>query len=162
MNHKQRVLSALERKGYDRIPVKHYAIPETNEKLTDYLGIKDCTLPSTGACEIDVAEELFTTIGEDFRYIIPSYCGPEPRVFPDGSRTLVWPERGWPIPIRHVEKAFSTGGGFYLEPVVATYQEVTDPRSVAWPRPTCRCRSRRYLKTSIDPTLRKSPPPHAR
>ena len=37
MNSRDRVLSAFNGKGYDRIPVKHEGTPEINQMMMDYL-----------------------------------------------------------------------------------------------------------------------------
>ena len=39
MTSRERVLSAFERKGYDRIPVKHEATPEINQKIREHFGL---------------------------------------------------------------------------------------------------------------------------
>ena len=72
MNSRQRVLSAFDRRGYDRIPVKHEGTPEVNRMLMDHFGLKNM-------------EQLLCMLGDDFRYIEPLYCGPELKTFPDGS-----------------------------------------------------------------------------
>ena len=72
MNSRQRVLSALERRGYDRIPVKHEGTPEVNQMLMAHFGLTNL-------------EQLSSVLGDDFRYIEPVYCGPELKTFPDGS-----------------------------------------------------------------------------
>ena len=41
MNSRQRVLSALARQGYDRIPVHHEGTPEVNTLLKQHFGITD-------------------------------------------------------------------------------------------------------------------------
>jgi len=72
MNPRQRVLSAAERRGYDRIPIKHEGTPEVNRMIMDHYGLKNM-------------EQLLLVVGDDFRYVEPVYCGPELRTFPDGS-----------------------------------------------------------------------------
>ena len=72
MNSRERVLAAFQRRGYDRIPVKHEATPEVNRMLMDYF-------------EVGNLEQLLRILGDDFRYVEPAYCGPELRTFPDGS-----------------------------------------------------------------------------
>ncbi len=72
MNSRQRVLSAADRTGYDRIPVKHEGTPEVNRMIMDHFGLKNM-------------EQLLRVVGDDFRYVEPIYCGPELRKFPDGS-----------------------------------------------------------------------------
>jgi uroporphyrinogen decarboxylase len=72
MNSRERVLGAFERRGYDRIPIKHEGTPEVNQMLMDHFGLSN-------------VEQLLRVLGDDFRYVEPAYCGPELRTFPDGS-----------------------------------------------------------------------------
>jgi len=72
MNSRERVLSAADRQGYDRIPIKHEGTPEVNKMIMDHFGLKNM-------------EQLLRVVGDDFRYVEPVYCGPELRTFPDGS-----------------------------------------------------------------------------
>jgi uroporphyrinogen decarboxylase len=71
-NHRQRVLGAMARTGYDRIPVKHEGTPEVNKMLMEHFGLSN-------------NEQLLRVLGDDFRYVEPVYCGPPLRTFPDGS-----------------------------------------------------------------------------
>lgn len=93
MNSRERVLSAVDRKGYDRIPVKHEGTPEINHIIMDHFGLKNM-------------EQLLRVIGDDFRYAQPIYIGPELREFPDGSVEGYWGER---------YKYAKFEGGKYLE-----------------------------------------------
>ncbi len=72
MTHRDRVLGALLRSGYDRIPVKHEGTPEVNQMLMSHFGLSNM-------------EQLLRVLGDDFRYVEPVYCGPPLRTFPDGS-----------------------------------------------------------------------------
>ncbi len=72
MNSRQRVLSAFDRRGYDRIPIKHEATPEVSQMLMEHFGLSN-------------QEQLLAVVGDDFRYVEPVYCGPELKTFPDGS-----------------------------------------------------------------------------
>ncbi len=80
LTSRERVLSALNRDGYDRIPVKHEATPEVNRMLMDHFGLANM-------------EQLLRVVGDDFRYVAPRYIGPELRTFPDGSVEGYWGER---------------------------------------------------------------------
>jgi len=93
MTSKQRVLSAFNRTGYDRIPVKHEGTPEVNRMIMDHFGLKNM-------------EQLLRVVGDDFRYVEPGYIGPELRTFPDGSVEGYWGER---------YKYAEFKGGKYLE-----------------------------------------------
>ncbi len=102
MNSRTRVLSALAREGYDRLPVKHYGEPEVNQMLREHFGLGD-------------EEQLRRVLGDDFRYVTAVYCGPELRKFPDGTQEGLWGERyDW--------IAFS--GGRYRESVYRPYEHV--------------------------------------
>ncbi|OHB78401.1 MAG: hypothetical protein A2W31_11335 [Planctomycetes bacterium RBG_16_64_10] len=72
MNSRERVLSAFNHQGYDRIPIKHEGTPEVNQMMMDHFGLANM-------------EQLLRVVGDDFRYCEPVYCGPELRQFPDGS-----------------------------------------------------------------------------
>ena len=41
MNSRERVLSAVARQGFDRIPVKHEGTPEVNKMIMDHFGRTD-------------------------------------------------------------------------------------------------------------------------
>jgi len=93
MNSRERVLSAFNRTGYDRIPVKHEGTPEINHVLMGHFGLSNM-------------EQLLRVLGDDFRYVSPIYIGPELRTFPDGSVEGYWGER---------YKYAQFEGGKYLE-----------------------------------------------
>jgi len=105
MNSRERVLSAFNRKGYDRIPVKHEGTPEINQMIMDYFGLKNM-------------EQVLRVVGDDFRYVEPIYIGPELRKFPDGSMEGYWGER---------YKYAEFKGGRYLE---ASYLPFANIQSV--------------------------------
>jgi uroporphyrinogen decarboxylase len=111
VNHKGRVLSALSHDGYDRLPTRYQGEPVVNERLMQHFG-----LSSEGA--------LLDTLGDDLRYVQPGYRGPAPRRFPDGSRELVWPQRGWPVPTRYIDAPYSQG--VYTEAVYRPFESITD------------------------------------
>jgi uroporphyrinogen decarboxylase len=104
MNSKERVLGALARRGYDRIPVKHEGTPEVNRILMDHFRVSD-----------PIA--LLECVGDDFRYVRPEYCGPELRKFPDGSWEGLWGER---------YNNLSFGQGTYPEAVYLPFHDVED------------------------------------
>jgi uroporphyrinogen decarboxylase len=72
-----RVACALERRQPDRVPFDFWAVPETIEKLKNYLKAKD-------------EEELFQLLGIDCRTLGPDYIGPKPVEFPDGTYYTKW------------------------------------------------------------------------
>ena len=93
MNSRERVLSAVKRGGYDRIPVKHEGTPEINRMIMEHFGLNN-------------TEQLLCVVGDDFRYVEPVYCGPKLGKFPDGSIEGYFGER-----YKYVEFE----GGKYLE-----------------------------------------------
>ncbi len=103
MTSRERVLGALAKTGYDRIPVKHEGTPEINRALMEYFSLAN-------------EEQLLLVLGDDFRYVQPIYCGPELKTWPDGSVEGFWGER-------YGRKPYE--GGTYLEPVYLPYAGVT-------------------------------------
>lgn len=101
MNSRDRVFGALNRTGYDRIPVKHEGTPEVNRMLMEHFGLVN-------------QEQLLCVVGDDFRYVQPLYCGPELRTFPDGSMEGLWGER-------YGNKDYP--GGTYAEAVYLPYAD---------------------------------------
>ncbi len=93
MNSRERVLSAFNRKGYDRIPVKHEGTPEINQMIMDHYGLTNM-------------EQVLMVVGDDFRYVEPEYTGPKLQKFPDGSMEGYWGEQ---------YKYAEFEGGKYLE-----------------------------------------------
>lgn len=105
MNSKQRFHAAVNRQGYDRIPVKHEGTPEVNQALMEHFGLSNM-------------EQLLRVLGDDFRYVEPIYIGPELKTFPDGSVEGYWGER---------YKYMEFDGGKYLE---ASYMPFADIRTL--------------------------------
>ena len=66
MNSRERVYACIERKPFDRIPIRHLAEPEIQEQLYDYFKIGRGDHIG-----------LLDAIGDDFREIKPRYCGPD-------------------------------------------------------------------------------------
>ena len=112
VNHKSRVLNALSRKGYDRIPLRYMGEPLVTEAFQQRLGVAGYT-------------QLLDRLGDDLRYVQPTYCGPAPRTFPDGSRELVWPDRGWPVPTRYMDVYYSNG--YYSEAIYRPFEVIEKP-----------------------------------
>jgi len=102
MNSRERVLNALNRQGYDRIPVKHEGTSEINHMLMDHFGLSNM-------------EQLLRVVGDDFRYVEADYHGPELRTFSDGSVEGYWGER---------YKYAEFDGGKYLEAVYLPFAGV--------------------------------------
>jgi len=108
MNSRERVLSAFNRKGYDRIPVKHEGTPEINQMIMDHFGLTNM-------------EQLLRVVGDDFRYVDPIYIGPELRKFEDGSIEGYWGER---------YKYAEFEGGKYLEPSYLPFANINSPEEL--------------------------------
>jgi uroporphyrinogen decarboxylase len=104
MNSKERFLSAMEYKGYDRPPSHHYGTPEINQELMETLRISDY-------------ESLMLKLGDDLRHVAPRYAGPELRVFPDGSWEGLWGER---------YTNYDFGKGTYPEACYLPFEKVTE------------------------------------
>ena len=82
MLSRERFLSVMEYKGCDRPPAHYYtySAPEINGAMREAMGV-----------ETDA--ELLIALGIDFRYVGPSYTGPELRRFDDGTWEGLWGER---------------------------------------------------------------------
>lgn len=116
MNSRERVLSAYNLTGYDRIPVKHEATPEVNDMLMRHFGLRNM-------------EQVLRVVGDDFRYVEPVYVGPELRTFPDGSVEWYFGER---------YKYVQYGTGRYLEASYLPYagvEELKDLDRSHFPKP---------------------------
>ena len=104
MTSRERVLSACNRKGYDRIPIKHEGTPEINQMIKDHFGLKN-------------DEQMLIVLGDDFRYVEPEYIGPELKTFPDGSIEGYFGER---------YKYIQFEGGRYPEPVYQPFAGISE------------------------------------
>ena len=102
MNSRERVLNACEKKGYDRVPVKHEGTPEINQEIKEYYGLEN-------------DQQMLVVLGDDFRYVEPEYIGPELRTFADGSVEGYWGEH-------YIYADFE--GGKYLESVYQPFAGV--------------------------------------
>mgnify|MGYP006285785241 FL=1 len=105
MKPKMRVLRALERRGYDRIPVHHHGTPEVDRDLMEHFGV---TEPLA----------LRSCLGDDLRTVGPVWVGPELRRFPDGRWEGWWGEQYTNV---------SFGHGTYPEAVYLPFADVEDP-----------------------------------
>lgn len=117
MNSRQRISSALARKGYDRIPVHHEGTPEVNALLRQHLNVSD---------NLELAQRL----GDDFRDVGGRYIGPERVKFPDGSVEGLWGER-------YNDISYGDGIGTYPEAVYLPFADMDDPVQLSgYPFPT--------------------------
>lgn len=99
MNSRERVLSAYNRTGYDRIPIKHEGTPEVNHLIMAHYGLTNMN-------------QLLKVVGDDFRYVEATYIGPELKTFEDGSFEGYWGER---------YKYIQFGTGKYMESCYQPY-----------------------------------------
>ena len=102
MTSRDRVINCCERKGYDRIPVKHEGTPEIDQDIKNHFNLKN-------------NEQMLAVLGDDFRYVEPKYVGPELRKFSDGSVEGYFGER-----YNYMEFE----GGKYLESVYRPFEGV--------------------------------------
>ncbi len=58
MNSRERVISAANRRGYDRIPGKYEATSEIDHMIMEHFGLKNM-------------EQLLQAVGDDFCYVEP-------------------------------------------------------------------------------------------
>jgi uroporphyrinogen decarboxylase len=104
MTSRERVLSCCERKGFDRIPIKHEGTPEINLLIKEHYGLKN-------------DEQMLRVLGDDFRYVEPVYVGPELKSFPDGGVEGYWGERYTYVQFE---------GGRYLESVYQPFKGILE------------------------------------
>jgi len=109
MTSKQRVLSALTYRGYDRLPTFYQCTPEFDQELKRRLGVAD-------------DEALEAILGVDMKDAGPRYIGPELRRYPDGSWDGLFGERYANIPHET---------GTYPEAVYLPYKDVTSIEALA-------------------------------
>ncbi len=91
----ERVISAMENRQPDRVPFDFWAVPETIEKLNQYLKIGNSPDSVTADSTPDgvVAgenEELLRLLGIDCRIVGPDYVGPLQETFADGTFFTDW------------------------------------------------------------------------
>ncbi|MFB0546640.1 MAG: hypothetical protein ACETWB_07000, partial [Anaerolineae bacterium] len=109
MTSKQRILSALAYRGYDRLPTFYQCTPEFDQELKQHLGVSD-------------DETLEAILGVDMKDVNPHYIGPELKRYPDESWEGLFGERYANIP-------HETGA--YPEAVFLPYKDVTSVDALA-------------------------------
>jgi len=115
MSPRERVACSLRHEIPDRIPLHMKAEKEVWPRLQEYLGVTD-------------DEEVMDRLGIDIRSIAPTYVGPSPKVFPDGS--FIDP---WGFHRKVVQHKF----GSYFEYAgypLADAKTVEDVENFAWPQ----------------------------
>lgn len=117
MSPYERVANALEHRQPDRVPFDFWAVPETMDKLKNYLNIKR-------------EEELLQLLGIDCRIISPDYVGPEPEKLPDGSYYTDWGSHR-----RLVRNAFSSYEEYASFPLAEAHSRAEVETWSRWPKP---------------------------
>ena len=114
MNHKERVLAAINHEQPDRVPVFYWGVPEFSEKIMTHLGITD-------------RDKLLEYLDVDFRWVEPAYIGPE----------LLQQEASIKKDIWGVEYQYAGHGDLkYWDIKSCPLQGITDPAALAdfpWP-----------------------------
>ncbi|PRY99983.1 uroporphyrinogen decarboxylase [Marinilabilia salmonicolor] len=77
MNHKERVLTALNHEEPDRVPVFYWAVPEFTQKMMSELGFSD-------------VDRLLEHLDIDFRWVEPVYSGPKLVHQKKGKKKDIW------------------------------------------------------------------------
>ena len=116
MDSRTRVLTALNHREPDRVPVDFWWSHETRDRLLNHLRLRD-------------TDELQDFLGSDIRCVYPTYCGPPLERFGDGSY------RDWWGVIR---KPYKYGSGEYDEVIYSPLREAEsyrDVEKIPWPNP---------------------------
>lgn len=134
MRSRERVLSAIQHAGYDRLPVMYQGEPLVTTWLAERFGV-------------DGLEGVQERLGDDFRYVQPVWVGPQPQRFPDGTYQVGYPDRGWPMVGERVRDV-PTAYGFHPEVVYRPFERVTDVAELdgCW-FPTADCFDYSTIKT---------------
>ena len=120
MNSRERVLTALDHREPDRVPIDFWATSEIKTGLLEHFGLPD-------------EEALLQKLEVDFRYIEgPRYIGPEPARYPDGSVEDFWGVPRVKVEIAGGRAAYSELKCSPLERA-ASIEEIRD--DAKWPDP---------------------------
>jgi uroporphyrinogen decarboxylase len=116
LSPKERVLTSLEHREPDRVPLFYRSIPEVDERLK-----RDLNLPDD--------EALLRHLDIDFRWVEPRYVGPSLEIEgkPNRKRNI------WGVEYEHVK----TEAGSYWGAVKETLKDVTAPAALddyPWPQ----------------------------
>ena len=115
MTPRERVLTAMEHRAPDRVPLFYRDVPEVEQRLLRDLGLKD-------------RQELLQHFDIDFRWVGPEYIGPCLSDEETGRRRDIWG-------IEYQYTKFSDGAG-YWEAVTHPLADATDPKVLEdypWP-----------------------------
>jgi uroporphyrinogen decarboxylase len=128
MTPRERVMTAVNHREPDRVPLDFYAVAEELAAIEQHLGLTaqpDPDFPHYMAAHEALLEHLHT----DVRFVAPRYIGPELETFPDGSFMDVWGFR---------RKVTDYGLGTYyefLDPRLADAQTAAEVDAYPWPDP---------------------------
>ncbi len=123
----ERVSTALANKQPDRVPFDFWAVPETIEKLQNYLGIAPTPGVENGAQVL--SEELLRLLGVDCRIVEPDYVGPAQETFEDGTFFTAWGSHRRIV--RNEYSSYEEYASFPLESAQTRSQVENWPR---WPK----------------------------
>ena len=115
MTHRGRVLTSLQHKEPDRVPLFYRDVPEVEQRLLRDLGLKD-------------REELLRYFDIDFRWVGPEYVGPSLTDESTGRRRDIWG-------VEYQYTRFSDRAG-YWEAVTHPLADCSDPAALddyRWP-----------------------------
>jgi uroporphyrinogen decarboxylase len=127
---RERVQTAINLQGTDRVPFDFWAVPEVWARLRDYLGVAN-------------DEEILRLLGIDCRLVAPDYVGPAPHVQPDGTYYDAWGTHR-----RQISNAFSTYDEYASFPLAEARTAAEVESWWGWPDPDHW--DTRRLKTKIE------------
>lgn len=128
MTPRERVMTALEHREPDRVPLDFYATAEELAALEKYLGLRaepDPDFPFYMAAH----EQVLQCFHTDVRFVAPRYIGPELPVFEDGSFMDVWG-------FRRAVTDYGMGTYYeFLDPRLANANTIAEVDAYPWPDP---------------------------
>jgi uroporphyrinogen decarboxylase len=125
---RERVMTAVNHRVPDRVPLDFYAVPEELDALEKRLGLRaepDANFPHTMAAH----ERLLETFHTDVRFVAPRYIGPPLPTFEDGSFMDVWG-------FRRTVTDYGAGKYYeFLDPRLAKTTTIAEVDAYPWPDP---------------------------
>lgn len=114
MTSKERVLTAIQHKQTDRVPLMYRDVPEVRKRLKSDLNVS-------------TDEELYRQFGIDFRWVGPRYIGPEQQI------SAMERKDHWNIEWQFTE--FDKNGGYWNEKCFPMEAVETAEGAASWPLP---------------------------
>ena len=114
MTSRERVLTALDQRQPDRVPVNYIGTPEIDAALTAHFGAH-------------TMDPVLDILDIDLRGVAPRYVGPKLRTWPDGRFENIW---------GHIRKPIQNIAGRYDESVefpYAAFETLEDVENWRWP-----------------------------